>query len=146
VLVRLGLLVVLATSLFGQSDLSGVWQHAQDGYSATCTIEQQDATVTITRQSKFTGGRLSGGLFGTNRYPADGIERAGKDDGGRETWTTVNWQGLALVALRIVKDGYRVTVTRESWSVSTDGRMLTRSMRTIDMDGVRESVERFDKQ
>jgi len=140
-----GLLFLLAAPLLGQSDLSGLWKHEEEGRSSTCTIEQQDSLVTITRDSKFTGGRLSGGMHGTWRYPADGIERAGKTEGGRETWTTVNWQGPALVSLRVVKDGYKVRVTRESWSVSADGRTLTRSTRTIDMDGVRESVETFEK-
>ena len=48
--------------------------------------------------------------------------------------------------LRVVKDSYHVTVTREIWTTSEDGQTLSKNVRAIDMDGVRESAEVFTRQ
>ena len=69
-----------------------------------------------------------------------------KADTGRQRWLTVYWQGRALVILRVVKDSYHVTVTREIWTTSEDGQTLSKNVRAIDMDGARESAEVFTRQ
>lgn len=127
-------------------NLSGVWKHSSRDSSVQYTIEQQDAHVTIAVKSHFTAGTLGGGFIGTETYTVDGIERNSKSDKGRETWITANWQGSALVILRVTKVGYRVTVTRDAWTLSADGQMLNRNRRTVDMDGVTETTEVFEKQ
>ena len=48
--------------------------------------------------------------------------------------------------LRVVKDSYHVTVTREIWTPSEDRQTLSKNVRAIDMDGVRETAEVFTRQ
>ena len=79
-------------------------------------------------------------------YTPDGVERETKADTGRQRWLTVYWQGRALVILRVVKDSYHVTVTREIWTTSEDGQTLSKNVRAIDMDGARECAEVFQRQ
>jgi hypothetical protein len=56
------------------------------------------------------------------------------------------WQGRSMVILRVVKDSYHVTVTREVWTTSEDRQTLSKNVRTIDMDGFRETTEVFTRQ
>jgi hypothetical protein len=136
-----------AVPAFGENpNFTGVWKRGGTGNVTTYSIDHQDPSLKIAFRSEFTGGPLSGGSSGSESYTVDGVEKAGKAANGREIWTTANWQGPSLVILRVVKDGYRVTVTREAWSLSEDGRTLTRSRRTINMDGVAENAEAFQKQ
>ena len=100
----------------------------------------------IASKSEASGGSLEGGFSTTVSYTADGMERADKNNAGRETWTTVNWQGASLVVLRVMKDGYRVTVIRSAWTLSADGRTLITQQRVISMDGVTESKSELLKQ
>jgi hypothetical protein len=85
-------------------------------------------------------------LSGRRNWRTDGPERHEKNDKGREWWSTVLWQGPELVFLTTVKDGYRVAVTREAWSLSDDGATLTKTRRVVNMDGVTEVKISFQKQ
>jgi hypothetical protein len=107
-------------------------------------IEHQDPKLEVnsTSTSYVLGGSFGGGAAS---YTTDGVEKAIKDS-GTEWWTTVNWQGSALVFQRVAKSGYRVTVTREAWTLSDDGRTLTKNRRTINMDGVTENTQVYQKQ
>jgi len=127
-------------------NFTGVWKRGQGASTAVDNIEHQDSDLKIAFTSQFTAGSMGGGLSGTVSYSTDGVERTGKTSTGRQSWTTVNWQGPSLVILQVVKDGYRVTVTRETWTLSQDGRTLTKDRRTIDMDGVTENTQVFQKQ
>jgi hypothetical protein len=90
--------------------------------------------------------RLGFVLMGTSEYTIDGEEKASSGANGRQVWTTIGWEGPALFFLKIVKDGYRVTVSRETWTLSDDGNTLTKTTRVIDMDGVTESTRTFERQ
>jgi hypothetical protein len=127
-------------------NFTGVWKHSEDASSTIYGIGQQDPNVTISCKSEFHVGSIGSFLSGATTYIVDGIERESKIPSGRESWTSANWQGSALVILRITKDGYRVSVTRESWMLSQDGRTLSKTTRTINMDGVTENTESFLKQ
>jgi hypothetical protein len=129
----------------GKPDFTGVWQHRESGSSVVYTIDHRDPALTIAFQSKYTAGTLLSGLSGSEDYTIDGVERTGHS-GARDSWTSVNWQGPSLVILRVLKDGYRVTVIRDTWTLSPDGRTLTKSKRTINMDGVTESSQSYEKQ
>jgi len=68
------------------------------------------------------------------------------DPSGRQRWRTVGWQGSELVFLTVTKEDYHVIVTREVWALSDAGRTLTKTTRTISMDGVSEKTVTFEKQ
>lgn len=145
---------VLTATLFGAAalasderpNLTGVWKHAESSSTTMNNIEHQDPNLKVTFTTQFSLRTLSGGGSGAESYTIDGVERTSKASNGRESWTTVYWQGPTLVILRVVKDGYRVTVTRETWTLSPDGLTLTKSRRTINMDGVTENAQVFHKQ
>lgn len=142
-----GVLFCAAALAVGENPNStGVWKHNDNGRSTTYTIEHQDPNLTIVFRSDFSAGSMSGGLTNTETYTTDGVERERKSHTGCDSWTTVNWQGTALTILRVVKDQYRVSVTRETWMLSQDGGTLTKKRRTIAMDGVTENTEVFMKQ
>ena len=123
-----------------------MWQRG-DGSSTTIeNVEHQDPSLKIAFKSHFTAGTLSGGMSGDVSYTIDGVEKTSKAASGTESWTSVYWQGASLVIAKVVKDGYRVTVTRETWTLSADGRTLTKNKGTINMDGVTESSQAFQKQ
>ena len=140
------LLCVAAWASDERPNFTGVWKRGISTNNVVENIEHHDPDLKIAFKSQFIGGSLSGGTSGSESYTADGVERASKSANGRETWTTVNWQGPSLVILRVTKDGYRVTVTRRTWTLSEDGLTLTKSSRTINMDGVTENTEVFLKQ
>jgi len=102
--------------------------------------------TTDARSAPGTNARLSSALMGTDEYSITGEEKADNDANGRQRWTTIGWQASALVFLKIVKDGYHVTVTRETWMLSDDGNTMTRTTRVINMDGVTESTLTFRRQ
>jgi len=142
-----GILSCMAVAAFGQNpDLIGTWTRTQTDSSAIYKIEQTDASISFNLKTHFTAGSLSGGINGTESYTPDGVERETKADTGRQRWLTVYWQGRSLVILRVVKDSYHVTVTREVWTTSEDGQRLSKNVRAIDMDGVRETTEVFTRE
>jgi len=142
-----GIVACMAVAAFGQNpDLTGTWTRTQTDRSAIYKIEQTDAGISFNLKTHFQAGELSGGMNGTESYTPDGVERETKADSGRQRWLTVNWQGRSLIILRVVKDSYHVTVTREVWTTSEDGQTLSRNLRAIDMDGVRETAEAFTRQ
>ncbi|MGC9952619.1 MAG: hypothetical protein ABSF64_40315, partial [Bryobacteraceae bacterium] len=132
---------------FGQNaDLTGTWTRSETGSSAICKIEQTDASVSFNLKTHFSAGSLSGGMNGTETSSPDGVQREAKADSGRQRWLTAYWQGRSMVILRVVKDSYHVTVAREVWTTSEDRQTLSKNVRTIDMDGFRETTEVFTRQ
>ena len=127
-------------------NFSGVWTRSGTGSTTVSTVEHHDPNLNIAFRSSFTGGAIGVGAGGSESYTVDGVEEAGTTGNGRVRWTVVNWQGPSLVFLRVVKDGYHVTVNREAWTLSGDGRTLTKKFRTISMDGVTEDTQVFQKQ
>jgi len=142
----LGSLLLAATpGLCQHPNLSGLWERGESGNSVVYSVDHQDAVLKFSFKSSFQAGSLAGGLSGSGTYGIDGVERHTSAGNGRESWITVNWEGPTLIILRVMKDGYRVSVTREAWSLSEEGRTLTRTKRDITMDGVRESAETFHR-
>jgi len=140
------ILFCVAAGMAAQTpDFTGVWLRGDGADTTRYTIDQRGGTLNLSHDSSHSAGTLSARLMGSETYIADGVERtaAGKD---RESWTTVYWQGPSLVILRVVKESYRVSVTRETWSLSGDGLSLTRDRRRIDMDGVTSQTETYRKQ
>ncbi|MBI4908433.1 MAG: hypothetical protein HY820_32710 [Acidobacteria bacterium] len=143
----LSILAFAAVSAFSQTTgFTGSWKRLDGSGTVTVTITQQDSRLTMAFASRFNAGHLSGSLADTQTYTVDGSERVDKTPGGRETWTTAWWQGASVVIQRVTKSGYRVSITRDVWSLSPDKAELTRARRTIDMDGVSESTEVYRRQ
>jgi hypothetical protein len=149
-----GVVVVALVSVvpaFGQKpDLTGTWKQIdRSGVVRIDKIEHKDPYLKVATDTRSAPGSTAGlgfALMGTHEYNIDGEEKADNGANGRQRWTTVGWQGSVLVFVKIVKDGYHVTVTRETWTLSDDGNTLTRTTRVIDMDGVTESTLTFERQ
>jgi hypothetical protein len=145
------LALLSVVSAFGQKpDFSGTWKQIDhSGWVRIDKIEHKDPYLKVATDARSAPGsnaRLNSGLMGTNEYSITGEENSDNDANGRQCWTTVGWQGSDLVFLKIVKDGYHVTVTRETWMLSDDGNTLTRTTRVINMDGVTNSTLTFERQ
>jgi hypothetical protein len=145
-LALLGALLFAVAPTFGQHpDFTGNWKHSQADSGAVYTVEQQGSLLNITFKSSYQAGSLGTALSWSGAYAIDGSEQYRKAANGAEVWTTVNWQGSYLVIQRVSKDAYRITVTREAWSLSNDGRALNITKRTVNMDGVKEEAADFHK-
>jgi hypothetical protein len=147
--VVLALLSVVA-ALGQKPDFTGTWKQIDhSGLVRIDKIEHKDPYLKVATDARSAPGstaRLSYASMGTYEYNINGEEKTHNDANGRQSWTTIEWQGSALVLLKIVKDGYHVTVTRETWMLSDDGNTLTRTTRVVNMDGVTESTLTFDRQ
>jgi hypothetical protein len=136
---------VAAVALAQDPSLTGNWTRGDHGSSTNYKIEQQGVAVTFHITTHFSGGSLSGGTNGTETYTADGVEREKTSDSGHQSWLTAYWQGQTLVIVRVTKSSYHVVATRDTWTVSEDGMTLTKTTRRVDMDGVTESTEEFER-
>jgi hypothetical protein len=147
------LALLCAATAFGQlPDVTGKWhQVGLRGRTATEEIRFQGLDLivksriaeVVTPGSTLRAPTFSGSSEQT--FHLDGIERSSKNESGPQSWRTAGWHGSELVIETVVKDGYRVTVTRESWALSEDGGTLTKSTRVVDMDGVRERTATFQR-
>jgi hypothetical protein len=145
------LALVSLVSAFGQKpDFTGTWKlMGRQDMVRIDKIEHKDPHLKVVTEAGTAPGSavpLSFHSTDTTEYNIDGAEKARTDPAGHQHWTTIGWQGSALVFLRIVKDGYHVTVTQETWTLSDVGNTLTRATRIINMDGVTESALVFERQ
>ena len=140
-------LSVVSVSAQERPDFTGTWQE-DTGSSTSVNIErivQQGPEMKIDRRGSSTSGPVGAGWSGDSSYRTDGTELY-MAAGRRESWLTVNWQGAVLVFQRVIRDGLRVTVRRESWTLSDDGNTLTKLRRTIDPEGVNNEKVVFHRQ
>jgi hypothetical protein len=151
----LGLFVTLALAQAagaGKPDFTGTWANGgtAKGSSTLMRVEYRDPAleVSILKETVATEVSLGAGLRSHGTYTTDGTETVAKDHGSGEvrSWKSVYWSGDSLVFQTLAKRGYRVTVTRETWTLSNQGHTLTVATRTVDMDGVTENALVFDKQ
>jgi hypothetical protein len=142
----LWLILASAALTFGQQrpNFTGTWKQVdvRDG-ERTNRIEHNDPTIKVMMATR----GVAFALGGEDQYRTDASEEVRTNTAtGRQTWRTVYWQGSELIFQTIAKEGYRVSITRESWRLSEDGRTLTKARRTINMDGVHEETQTFQKQ
>jgi hypothetical protein len=138
-------LSVVSASAQERPDFTGTWQ--QDTGSPTSVNVE---TIVLNGPEIKIDSRGSEGPFGSwwsldRSYRIDGTERY-RATGRRESWVTVNWQGVVLVFQWVIRDGLRVTVTRETWSLSDDGKTLTKLKRTISPEKVDDQKSVFRRQ
>ncbi len=56
------------------------------------------------------------------------------------------WQESSLIIQSVRKEAYRVTVTRELYTLSNDGDTLTKVRRVVNMDDVTETTTILHRQ
>jgi hypothetical protein len=78
-------------------------------------------------------------------YVIEGAERTEKNEKA-EGWASVYWQESSLIIQSVRKEGYRVTVTRELYTLSNDGDTLTKVRRVVNMDNVTETTTILHRQ
>ena len=79
-------------------------------------------------------------------YTTDGKEQVTKDREGDEFHTTVKWEGKTLVFETMEVEGERKLTTTEKWTVSEDGKTLTKVRRTSGPRGDTENTYVLEKQ
>jgi hypothetical protein len=155
---QVGIVLTLAAicasaSLAQRPDFTGIWkQGGPTGPIRVETIEHRDPYLKVVSESRevptpgSTLARPIAGLMGEAEYRTDGAEHTSATPNGRQRWTSVGWADDTLVFLSIVKDGYRVSISRTVWALSGAANTLTETTRVIDMDGVRETVRTLARQ
>jgi hypothetical protein len=144
----LGLSVMFILSATGQHrpNLPGTWKETGNRYREYIEkIVHQDPDLTIETTMREKPGppttlqRPIASLHsGPATYVIEGAERTGKDQKA-EGWSSVYWQESSLIIQSVRKEGYRVIVTREMYTLSGDGDTLTKVRRVVNMDGVTET-------
>ena len=145
----LGLSVMFILSATGQQrpNFSGTWEETSSRYREYIEkFVHQDPNLTIETTMREKPGppttlqRPMASLHsGPATYVIEGAERTGKDEKA-EGWTSVYWQESSLIIQAVRKEGYRVTVTREMYTLSNDGDTLTKVRRVVNMDDVTETT------
>ncbi len=103
-------------------------------------IEHQDPNLKVFTSTTADAGPFSGGAYSSWIYRTDG-----KEQESASAWTTVSWQGPALLLLAVQKKGSKVTFTRETWTLSDEGKTLTKTRRIVGPEGVTHQTLVFEK-
>ena len=151
----LGLSVMFILSAAGQQrpNLSGNWVETSNRYREYIErIVHEDPNLTIETTAREKPGpptRLQRPVASLHSGPAtyiiEGAERTGTSDKA-DTWTSVYWQESSLILQSVRKEGYRVTITLELYSLSNEGDTLTKLRRVVNMDGVTETTTVLHRQ
>ena len=134
-------------------NFSGTWEETSNRYREYIEkFVHQDANVTIETTMREKPGppttlhRPMASLHsGPATYVIGGAERTEKNEKA-EGWTSVYWQESSLIIQSVRKEGYRVTVTRELYTLSNDGDTLTKVRRVVNMDDVTETTTILHRQ
>ena len=142
-------------SLFGQAvkpDFSGTWKlnngkSTQDGAADRVyigTIAQAKASITVSTKAEGVTNPLDG------TFPINGKDKIEKN-GDKYHYTKVSWEGSTLVFEISDKDSKKDTAkillyVRESWTLSPDGKVLTKFRRTAQDRKIIDQKYVFDKQ
>ena len=148
------LTVLCVAAAYGQKpDFTGTWKQTGLRERETVVkIQHQEPELRMSTRTTFhfapsTLDRpLPAGSTDNAEFRTGEKEKVSKSDNGRERWSSIFWEQSALVFLSVLKDGYHVTVTRTAWTLSEGGDMLTKSTRVVNLDGVKESTETFERQ
>jgi hypothetical protein len=132
------LLLALAASLActgaqaqGKPNFSGTWKQnnakstvrsGPGSFSYTNGIVQEGALLEVT--TIFSGSRGTSQF--TDTYTIGGKSEVSKDREGDEIRTSVKWNGPALEFRRVEEEKGHQIVTNETWTLSRDGRVLTK--------------------
>ena len=151
----LGLSVMFILSATGQQrpNFSGIWEETSNRYREYIekfVHQNPNLTIETTMREKpgppTTLQRPMASLHsGRATYVIEGAERTGKNEKA-EGWTSVYWQESSLIIQAVRKEDYRVTVTREMYTLSNDGDTLTKVRRVVNMDDMTETTTILHRQ
>src|SRR5689334_7836948 len=145
----LALSVMFILSAAGQQrpNLSGAWEDSSNPYREYIEkIVHQDPNLTIETTMREKPGRpttLQRPMASFHSAPAtyqiEGAERIETNEKA-EGWMSVYWQESSLIIQSVRKEGYRVTITQDRYTLSDAGDSLTKVRRVVNMYGVTETT------
>ncbi len=131
----LGLLFCVKATAQNKPNFTGTWKQDNSrstvrpgsSYQYTNKIDHQDPNLTVV--TIFSGGNRPDSSL-TRTYTTDGKPSVSKDREGDESTTTVKWKGNALVFETTEKESGGEIKTVENWTLSDDGKTLTKVLHT----------------
>lgn len=141
--------LLLATSAFAAepSRFSGTWKEnleKSSKSSLTSYVNTIDATAETVKVTTTTSG--SRGERTSERTYVIGKEVTSKMSDGDEATTTAKWDGGALVISSTVKEPDGAVETKETWTLSADGKVLTKHRHTHSAKGDHDETYILEKQ
>src|SRR5215831_9186922 len=128
VLIVAGAVRVLAQ---GHADFSGLWKQNMEKSSKTSL--QSYANRIVQRGDTLIVTTITGGSRGESSYDRTyvvGKESQSSDKEGDQFTSIVRWEGQTLVFLTTEKEKTGTIETREAWTLSGDGKTLTKMRRS----------------
>jgi len=141
-----------AAFMFGQSkpNFSGTWNQIQPPTGSTSShvekIQHREPDLKLIIETKTYAGMIRSGLYLDHAYSINGQEEVKKANDGTIRTVSVHWEGNTLVFLRTEQDGADIITTREVWSLSDDGKTLTKTRHITSPGGVEDEKSVFEKQ
>jgi len=136
-------LAAAAWAAQSRPDFSGTWSQIEPALGPKDThverLDLHDATLTIEVKTQFSTAIGAGGGSRAHSYTIGGPAETRTDRDGRHRSILVTWDGPALVFVRTIQEGCNTTTEREVWSVSEDGKKLTKWRETTNWKGTRRS-------
>ena len=135
-------LAAVAGAAQSRPNFSGTWTRIEpelgpkDMYVER--IDLHDSALKIEVEFQTLGGIIGGGGKGEHTYTIGGPAETKTDSDGRHRSVVVTWDGPALVFIRTTQEGANTTTEREVWSLSEDGKKLTKSRETTSWQGTRQ--------
>jgi len=139
----------VGVSAQGKPNFSGWWKEIQPkspGYLHVEQITHVGNSLKMIVQTRSLGGPVASGLYMDRSYTIGGKEEVKKTDDGIIHTVSLKWEGDTLVFLRTEKEGKNITTTREVWSLSDDGKTLTKTRHITDWRGSKDEKSVFEKQ
>jgi hypothetical protein len=121
-------------------NFTGTWTRLQPPLSpeesSLQTVTQTGSQITLQVQSSGSAGPMGYAYHGDRHtYTIGGPAELKKNTDGSLRSVAVSWDGPRLVFVRTTTEGANVTTERESWSLSADGRELTKDTETTSWRG-----------
>ncbi len=132
-------LAAVAWAAQSRPNFSGTWSQIEPELGPEDThverIDLHDSTLKIKVKAQFSGGVGWGALNREHTYTIGGPAETSTDRDGRSRSIIVTWDGPALVFVRTTQEGANTTTEREVWSMSEDGKKLTKWRQTTSWKG-----------
>lgn len=141
------MLVASAALAADAAKFSGTWkENMEKSTKSNLTsyvnkIEAGDSAVKVTTTTNGPRGERT-----SERTYVIGKEVASKMPDGDDVVTTARWEGNALVIVSTIKEPDGAVDTKESWTVSADGKTLTKQRHRHDAKGDRDETHVLEKQ
>jgi hypothetical protein len=144
----LGLMLVASSALAADpAKFSGTWkENFEKSTKSSLTsyvnkIDASDSTVKVTTTSNGPRGERT-----SERTYVIGKEVASKMPDGDEAITNAKWEGNTLVIISTIKEPDGAVDNKETWTVSADGKTLTKQRHSHGPKGDRDETHVLEKQ